>query len=277
MPELPEVESIVRELNQADLIGGRWSGARIYWPRTVAAPDAPDLAAAVPGLGIERIARRGKFIVFELTQARRLLIHLRMSGRLSLDKGWPQCHAHARLALRLEDGRVLVFLDPRKFGRVWLLAHGEPSPLDALGVEPLSPALSVPFLTRRLAGRTAAIKTLLLNQTLIAGVGNIYADEALWEARIHPLAPGAALRPDAMRRLRRALRRVLRRALRADGTSLGTGKGNFYGLNGRPGRNQTNLKVYRRTRLPCPACARPIERIVVAQRSTHFCPHCQKR
>jgi len=277
MPELPEVETIVRDLNAADLIGRRIVGALVLWSRTLAAPAPADFAAAVQGRTILAVARRGKYIVLRLDDAWTLLMHLRMTGRLAVEREPPQEDRHTRLALCMDDGRWLSLRDPRKFGRVWLLPAHAPSPLDALGVEPLSRAFSAALLTRLLGGRTAVIKSLLLDQRLIAGVGNIYADEALWLARIHPRRPGASLSGAEVERLRRAIRRVLRQSLRSGGTSLGAGKGNFYGLRGQPGRHLERLKVYRRAQQPCTVCGATIQRIVVAQRGTHFCPRCQTR
>lgn len=282
MPELPEVETIVRDLNEADLIGQTIAETRVLWAKTLAFPDLRTFAAKLKGRVIETMARRGKYIVFSLSGGYTVLIHLRMTGRLSLDRDWPRADAHARMAWRVRrkknpaESLVLCFRDPRKFGRVWLLDSGEPSPLDKLGVEPLSAALTVSCLSRALGARGAAVKTLLLDQTIIAGLGNIYVDEALWHAGLHPLRPGRSLKPDDIRRLRNAIRHVLQRALRAGGTSLGTGRGNFYGLRGQPGRHLARLKVYRRTSQPCPRCATPVERIVVAQRGTHLCPRCQE-
>ena len=275
MPELPEVETVVRDLRAATLAGTRITDARVCWTRSIAAPAPDRFPAVIRGLNILGLSRRGKFIRIELAHGYVLLVHLRMTGRLYLathdDLAPPP--PHARVLLWLDDGRALVFSDPRKFGRLWLTTTPA-SVLGDLGPEPL--AISSAAFTARLAARSRALKPLLLDQSFLAGIGNIYADEALWTARLHPLRRSDSLSPAAARTLLRAIQTVLRRGIRNLGTSLGSGKTNFRLPRGESGRNREHLRAYGQTGRPCPRCRHPIVRIVVAQRTTHICPACQR-
>jgi formamidopyrimidine-DNA glycosylase len=210
-----------------------------------------------------------------MTDGYTMLLHLRMSGRLHLVSSDVPRIKHEHVILSFADGRQLRFHDTRKFGRLSLLK--DPAPiLDPLGPEPLATGFTVNVLGRILKGRRRLLKPLLLDQTMIAGLGNIYVDEALWEARLHPLRLASSLSKPEIKALRLAIPRVLKRGLKNLGTSLGTGKANFYSVASRRGRNTDKLNVFRRTDLPCPNCATKIERIIVGQRSTHICPDCQK-
>jgi formamidopyrimidine-DNA glycosylase len=179
------------------------------------------------------------------------------------------------VVLTFDDGRELRYRDTRKFGR-WRLVRDPAQHLAHLGPEPLSPAFSAARLREALHGRKGMLKPLLLNQSVVAGLGNIYVDEALWDAALHPRQPADTLGADDVRRLHAAIRRVLRRGVRAGGTTLGRGKTNFRGLGERRGRNQRALRVFRRTGQDCPRCGATIERMLVGQRSTHLCPRCQR-
>ncbi len=273
MPELPEVETVVRDLAAAGLAGCRICSVAALWPKTLQPPHGIGWQA-VEGCRIEAVSRRGKYIVLELSGGLQLLIHLRMSGRLGIAPHAAADEPYLRVRLLLEDGRELRFYDPRKFGR-WQLVSGAESPLLNLGPEPLTPAFTAAALRRALRGRKGALKPLLLNQSGVAGLGNIYVDEALWAAGLHPLRPADSLKDAEINELRKAIRKVLRRAIGAGGTSLGSGRTNFYGLEGRPGRNLPRLKAYGRKGLPCERCGGILQRTVVAQRGTHFCPECQ--
>ena len=275
MPELPEVQTIVNDLNSADLIGISISSARVYWPRTIAAPAAESFCRKIKGCKFAAIRRRGKYLVFDITDGYTMLLHLRMSGRLQLVSADTPRNKHEHVILGFTDGRQLRFHDPRKFGRLSLLK--DPSPiLGRLGPEPLAPGFTVKILGNLLKGRRRLLKPLLLDQTFVAGLGNIYVDEALWEARLHPLRLASTLSKPEVKALRQAIPRVLKRGLKNLGTSLGTGETNFYSVASRPGRNKDQLNVFRRTDLPCPRCRATIERIIVGQRSTHICSTCQK-
>lgn len=275
MPELPEVETVVRDLRAAGLVGRHISRARVYWPRTVSGTSPAAFTRQVTGRTITGLGRRGKFIVVRLSGPRDLLIHLRMTGQMALPQPGTPRGRHEHVVFLLDDGRELRFRDTRKFGR-WMLIENVSTVLDRLGPEPLDPGFSGRDFARRLAARRAMLKPLLLNQAFVAGLGNIYVDEALWEARLHPRRNSATLTPRQRQQLYRAIRRVLRRGIAAMGTTLGSGAANFYSVSGRRGRNQDKLRVFRRTGQACPRCRGPIERIIVGQRSTHICAACQE-
>lgn len=275
MPELPEVETIARALREggrgaAAILGTRLVEARVLWPRTVAVPTPTAFVLQVRGARIDAVDRRGKYLHWCLQgtdgATRHLVLHLRMSGDvIVLPPGapWPD---HPRLVFHLDDGRQVVFNDPRKFGRVWLL--DDPAPLFApLGPEPLDPALTPAAFHARLQGRRARLKPLLLDQRFLAGVGNIYADEALHLAGLHPLTPAHTLTSEQAARLLQALRTVLREGIARNGTSIDW----MY----RGGHYQQQLRVYGRAGQPCRVCGTPIVRLRVTQRSAHFCPYCQ--
>ena len=275
MPELPEVQTLVNDLNAADLIGIPVTGARVYWPRSIAVPSPETFCRKIKNRQFSAISRRGKYLVFGVTDEYTMLLHLRMSGRLHLVAADTPRIKHEHVVLSFADGRQLRFHDTRKFGRLSLLE--DPAPiLDRLGPEPLAPEFTVEVLSMILKGRRRLLKPLLLDQTIIAGLGNIYVDEALWESRLHPLRLASTLTKPEIRALRLAIPRVLKRGLKNLGTSLGTGKANFYSVARRRGRNKDQLRVFRRTDLPCPSCKTKIKRIIVGQRSTHICPKCQK-
>jgi formamidopyrimidine-DNA glycosylase len=274
MPELPEVQTVVDDLKQAGLIGRTIAACRISWPKTAAGMPAADFCCLIAGRCLSAICRRGKFIRVDLAGGGALLIHLRMTGRLLLTGAKTPVGRHEHVRFLLDDGRELRFHDPRKFGRIWLTEDPQ-SMLGSLGPEPLAEDFTARDLAERLAGRRRALKPLLLDQKVLAGLGNIYVDEALWEARLHPLRPAADLSADEIRALHRAVRRVLRRGLANGGTSLGHGQGNFSATSRGAGTNRNALKVFRRTDQGCPRCGETIRRLVVGQRSTHICPRCQ--
>lgn len=274
MPELPEVQTIVDDLNAAGLIGSTISTARVYWQRTIAEPSPQEFCRRVRKRKITSISRRGKFLVFNLNGNESVLLHLRMSGRLNLVSKSLKRSKHEHVIINFTNGLQLRFHDTRKFGRLYLVM--DPTPiLGRLGPEPLSSEFTARHLAESLKSRNRMMKPLLLDQSFIAGLGNIYVDEALWDAKIHPCRISAAVTADEARALHRAIRRVLKRGLKNLGTSLGTGKTNFYSVAKHQGRNRDELKVFRRTGLPCPRCKTTVDRITVGQRSTHICPKCQ--
>lgn len=275
MPELPEVETIARDLIAAGMVGRVLACGRVYWNRSIAEPSPAAFCRRVDGKTIAAVRRRGKYLVFDFADGEGLLVHLRMSGRLHLVPAEQERLPHEHVVLAFADGSELRLHDTRKFGRVYLLRDVE-RVLGRLGPEPLDPAFTPQRFASMLHSRNRHIKPLLLDQTFVAGLGNIYTDEALWEARIHPLRPSGSITSIQAADLHRAIRMVLNRGLKNLGTSLGAGKANFYSVGRRRGRNVDRLKVFRRTGSPCPRCATAIERIIVGQRSTHVCPRCQK-
>jgi len=275
MPELPEVQTIVNDLNAAELVESTITGAEVSWPRSIAEPSAKLFCSQVKGKKISAIWRRGKFLVFDFDKGGNLLMHLRMSGRVHLVSEDADRLKHEHVILKIDDGRQLRFHDTRKFGRMYLVKTPEKI-LGKLGPEPLPPAFKLKSFAEKLKVRKRLLKPLLLDQSFIAGLGNIYADEALWEAKIHPCRIASTLTDAEIKALHRTIPRVLKRGLKNLGTSLGTGKANFFSVARRKGRNRDELKVFRRTGLPCPRCKATIERIIVGQRSTHICQECQK-
>jgi formamidopyrimidine-DNA glycosylase len=275
MPELPEVQTIVNDLIAADLIGIPISRARVYWPGTIAEPAAKLFCQQIRDRHFTAIGRRGKFLVFDLSHDGFMLLHLRMSGRLHLVPADAPRIKHEHVVLCFNDGRQLRFHDTRKFGRIHLVEDPHKI-LNRLGPEPLDKSFTVKLLAGQLKRHRRLLKPLLLDQAFIAGLGNIYVDEALWDAGLHPNRIAASLSLLEIKALHRAIQRVLNRGLKNLGTSLGTGETNFYSVARHRGRNKDELKVFRRTDLPCPRCKSPIERIIVGQRSTHICPKCQK-
>lgn len=283
MPELPEVETIARSLNHAadrvfnhpgsqnyrsGVIGSTIRSCDIQWERTIAKPDAKSFCAQVAGQSIHEVVRRGKFIQFKLNDGF-MICHLRMSGDIRVEPDRPDSiQKHDRIVLHFKDGSRLVFNDPRKFGRFWLVDDPQ-TVFDALGPEPFSSELTPPRLLEMLHRRKRSIKTLLMDQTFLAGLGNIYTDEALHLARIHPLQRSDTLSMEDADQLLKSIREVLRDGIRRNGASIDW----VY----RGGDFQNHFKVYQRTGKPCLTCGFPIERIVHGQRGTHFCPNCQKK
>lgn len=270
MPELPEVETVVQGLLRANLIGLQVSCVEISWPKLVEEGDA----ALLLGTTLERIYRRGKYIILEFSKKCFLLIHLRMTGKIHLVKPSDPLQAHEKGRIHFAD-LVLCYTDVRTFGR-WYQMHDVQAFLAHLGPDPFDETFNGQLFVKALLASNRGLKALLLDQSFIAGVGNIYADEALFLARLHPLRKANSLTKKEASALFQAIRHVLEQGIVHGGSSLGQGKGNFKGLYGSFGKNQERFKVYQRQGLPCPNCANPIEKITVNQRSTHFCPSCQK-
>ncbi len=272
MPELPEVETVVRGLRQ-HVVGRTIIAVHIGWDKTVQSPAPAHFIAGMVGRTIIAAARRGKYILLELDNGTHLSIHLRMTGRLLIEYGGVPIGKHTRLIWGMDDGHALHFVDPRKFGRVALLAASDLDALHAkLGPEPLA-GLTPAILAERLRPRRIPIKQALLDQAVIAGIGNIYADEALFHAGIHPQRPASSLSGDEVGRLSAGIRHVLSTAVTRHGTTLQDEQ--FKGLEGRMGENQGYLAVFRRTGQECPRCRHPVQRIRLGGRGTHFCANCQ--
>jgi len=281
MPELPEVETVVRDLRPR-IVGAQIRAARTSWSRTLRTHDAEAFDAAVRGRRIEAVGRRAKLLVVELSGDVALTIHLKMTGQLFVVPAATAMDPYVRLVLAFEDGRELRFRDIRKFGRVGFYARhagtgelvnepGGSAVFAGHGPEPLDDAFTVAVFRRHLRSRKGRLKSLLLDQSFIAGIGNIYADEALWAARLHPLRSASSLRPEDERRLYLAIRSILHEAIERRGSSI-----DDYTAPDGDGEMQERLQVYQRTGEPCPRCGRPIRRIVIGTRATHFCSWCQR-
>ena len=266
MPELPEVETITRSLQPA-LTGETITNAQILWARTLAAPDLESFQSRLPGQTIQRLGRRGKHILIHLDHDT-LIIHLRMSGDLRVEDASLPLQTHDRAVFTFASGQRLVFINPRKFGRVWLVEEVE-QVLGKLGPEPLDETFTAKDLHARLQAHKRQLKPLLMDQHFLAGLGNIYTDEALHQARLHPLRSSHTLTCDDAERLLMAIRNVLQEGIRRNGASIDW----VY----RGGSFQNDFLVYQRTGEACSTCGAAIERIVVGQRGTHYCPVCQKR
>ncbi len=273
MPELPEVETVVRGL------AGVLPGRRILSVRlgkTDFIDDPPALEQLIPGSRILGVHRHGKFLVVELETGKQsesrlfLLIHLGMTGQLTTRRPEEPIAPHTHAFFALDDGRELRYTDIRRFGRVLLVREPQRERvLGQLGVDPLEAAQA--GFCARLAGRRARIKALLLDQHVFRGMGNIYTDESLWRARIHPARLAASLTKEELVRLHRAVRHVLAEAIRLRGSSVS----DYVDSNGSPGEYQRRHRVYQREGKGCVRCGAKIRRVIVAGRSSYFCPRCQ--
>jgi formamidopyrimidine-DNA glycosylase len=274
MPELPEVQTVVDEL-QGRLTGRRFvAGAEFLWPRTAGYPDAIALADQLAGRTVTGVRRRAKYIIVDLDNGELLVAHLRMTGNLHFAAAADPPHKYLRARLPLDDGQELRFADMRKFGRLYLGTPDElaaVTPLARLGPEPLEDDFTVDLLQQRLARRRGPLKSALLDQKVLAGLGNIYADEALFRAGIDPRRRADSLSGAELEALRAAIVATLHQALGSGGTSFR----DYLSSSGRRGENGENLQVFRRHGEACLRCDQPLQRIVVGGRGTHFCPNCQ--
>jgi formamidopyrimidine-DNA glycosylase len=269
VPELPEVETIRRRLHP-DLVGRTVRDLCVFDP-TVSLQSEAELRRALVGRAVVGTTRRGKWLIVDLDEVL-MIVHLRMTGRLVWLPGDEERGRRPRFTVELDDGRTLHFFDVRRFGRLWAIPVAQATEFFAgLGAEPLEAGFSVAHLRELLAGRRAPLKSFLTDQRRLAGVGNIYADEALFRARLHPLRPAGSVGPREARRLHAAIVETLRLGIDHEGSSIES----FVDPAGSRGRFQEILNAYQRTGEPCRVCGTPIHRIVVGGRSTHFCPHCQ--
>jgi formamidopyrimidine-DNA glycosylase len=273
VPELPEVETVRRRLEPV-LVGRRFDDVEIVDARLTRPDDPVEVAAELIGERVAAVERRGKYLIVRFESGRVLLIHLRMTGNVLHTAREPQEHPHRRAVVRLDDASVVAYRDVRRFGTWTLLEPDEVTPyLDArLGAEPLGRTFTTKVLTARLADRKAPIKAALLDQRTLAGLGNIYVDEALWRARIHPLRPAGELEPGELRELRSAIAKALESGIARQGATLR----DYRQPDGSRGRMQERFKVYGRAGLPCARCGTPIDKIRVAGRGTWYCPSCQR-
>jgi formamidopyrimidine-DNA glycosylase len=270
MPELPEIETLATTLrdgteDQPPIVGRQVLGTQLLWERTLADPKPAEFQSRIIGQTITGTGRRGKYLMIPLT-VDTLLIHLRMSGDLLVESVTQPSAPHHRLMIELDGGLRLAFNDSRKFGRVWLTSNPD-TVLGKLGPEPLDLAFTAGVLYQRLQTRRRQLKPLLLDQSFLAGMGNIYTDEALHMARLHPLTLANTLTVEQAERLWSSIRQVLSDGIRNNGASIDW----VY----RGGSYQHHFRVYQRAGEACQECGSLVERIVVGQRGTHLCPTCQ--
>jgi formamidopyrimidine-DNA glycosylase len=271
MPELPEVETVVRGL-RAPLTGRTITKVAIHWSGSIGAPDPDTFVEQLTGRMVTDIDRRGKWVLIKLSGGHTLLAHLRMTGQLVLELAECPHDEYTRVILYLDNGQRLRFSDMRKFGRL-ILTPDVGEVLGDLGPEPLAEDFTVEQFKRMLAQRRGQIKSLLLNQRFLVGLGNIYVNEALWRAGVHPLRSANSLSSTEVEALYRALRSVLRAAIVEGGTTLDNG--NFRQVDGSSGDFASQLEVYGRECEPCLRCGASVKRIKVGQRSAFLCPCCQ--
>jgi len=269
MPELPEVETIKNEL-LPHIIGCCVTGITLFWEGIVRQPSVEEFCSRLTGQRIIDIARRGKYLIISLSSGDLLIIHLKMSGSLLLKPISAEPDKFIRAILHLDKGTALHFRDPRKFGVMWL-AEEQNAVVGKLGPEPLEDSFTPQLLTQRLANRTAPIKALLCDQNLIAGIGNMYADEALFAARIHPLRSGRNLSSEEVERLHQSIQQVLRSAIGNKGASVDT----YFRPSGERGTAHFQFQVAHRRGQTCPICGTPLARIPIRNRGSYFCPKCQ--
>lgn len=274
MPELPEVESVKIGLNQ--LVSGKTiEEVQVFWPSIVESPEVEKFCCQLVGETIEFISRRGKFLIFHLTHLE-LISHLRMEGKYEFYTSAPENRSkHAHVRFLFTDGTLLEYQDVRKFGRMALVEKNQAvhyRGIVKLGPEPIPDKFLLSSFRKSLKKHHKAIKPLLLDQTLVTGLGNIYVDEALYQAKIHPEQSADSLTDTEVEKLHDAIIGVLARAVEAGGTTVRTYKNAL----GEAGKFQVQLKVYGQTGQPCDRCGTPIQKIKVSQRGTHFCPNCQQ-
>jgi formamidopyrimidine-DNA glycosylase len=268
MPELPEVETIKRDL-ETKIVGLCFTGVTLHWPRMLQNLTPEAFRRRLLSHRIEGITRRGKYLVFRLSNGETLILHLRMSGSLRLDN---DCYSdpYIRAVFDFDNGAKLYFRDPRKFGMIWLVENEE-QVVGKLGPEPLDPAFTTKKLQSILSTHTAPIKAVLCDQTVIAGVGNMYADEALFDASIHPERKANSLSRDEIKQLRRAIVAVLTKAIESGGASIS----DYRRPDGKSGEAQFVFKAAHQLGKKCDRCSTPIERIPIRKRGSYFCPKCQ--
>ena len=269
MPELPEVETIKNELSP-HIIGQRFAGIIVNDAKAVVKPDIKEFRRQLIGQKVKDIARRGKYLVFKLSGGRALIIHLRMTGSLFLDQA--EAVIKARVIFEFDNGRHLAFVDRRRLGATWLVEDVE-SVFCKMGIEPLFAEFTVNTLVKLLKGRAAPIKAILLDQNIIAGIGNMYADEALFAARIHPAIPAGKLSSLEVKRLYKGIVDVLTTALASKGASVST----YFRPGGEKGTAHLEFKVAHRRGDACCVCGDNIQRLAIRGRGSYFCPSCQKK
>ncbi|MEW6723477.1 MAG: bifunctional DNA-formamidopyrimidine glycosylase/DNA-(apurinic or apyrimidinic site) lyase [Bacillota bacterium] len=274
MPELPEVETVRRSLLD-ELVGRTITRVELANPKFARYPDPAELEAALPGQTITGLSRRGKYLIIQLGDELDLVIHLKMAGRLLISDPAAERVRHTHIILGLDNGHELRYVDLRHFGGFYLVARGDYRVLKGLyglGPEPLRPGFTASYLKQCFASRKSKIKNLLLDQSVIAGLGNIYADEALYRSGISPLREAGSLGDREIERLHRVIEEVIAEAIEHRGTTFAT----YVDGQGRRGRFAERLQAYGRQGEPCLACGRPLVRVKIGGRSAHYCPDCQR-
>jgi len=270
VPELPEVETIKNEL-LPHIVGRRVTGVTLFWEGLVRQPSVKELCSRLIGQRLTALARRGKYLLFSLTSGEVLIIHLKMTGSLLVGQDSSEPPKYTRAIIHLDKDINIFFRDPRKFGVMWLVKDAD-SVVGKLGPEPLEAGFTPQLLAHRLTNRTAPIKALLCAQSFIAGIGNMYADEALFAAGVHPLRRGGSLSSEEVGHLHQTIQRVLWSAIGNKGASVE----NYFRPDGTLGTAHFQFQVAHRLGGElCPVCGTPIERIVVRNRGSYFCPKCQ--
>ncbi len=270
MPELPEVETIARQLRARGVEGREILRVKVNWAPMVEPSSAAAFSTQVHGTTIDQISRVGKWMMFSLSSGQTIMIHLRMAGSFSMEAG-----QYDRLVLTLSDELSLYYRDTRKFGR-WKLVDDPQVILDKLGPDALTRQFSPTYFREAMRKRHRMIKPLILDQSIVAGLGNIYADEALWEAKVHPERRSDSLDEAERSTLFKAIKHVLSLGVKNRGTSLGDGKTNYRDVDGASGGHREEVKAYGRSGKPCERCGISLEKMVVAQRGSTFCPVCQR-
>ncbi|MDD4923584.1 MAG: DNA-formamidopyrimidine glycosylase [Dehalococcoidales bacterium] len=268
MPELPEVETIKNDL-EPHVTGRKIKSVTLLWERTLQQPSKEEFERIIKNQKITGMDRRGKYLIFNLESGYKLIMHMRMSGSLMLGHDNPP--PHTRTVIHLDNDTEIYFNDPRKFGKIQLVKDCQ-CVLGKLGVEPLSDEFTILALTEILSKRKSPVKSVLLDQCLIAGIGNMYADEALFASKIHPTRHTDSLTGEEIEALHRAIQDVLRLGIKNKGASVT----NYFRPDGETGTAHKQFKVAHCKDKPCPVCRTPLERIRVHQRGTYFCPNCQK-
>jgi formamidopyrimidine-DNA glycosylase len=274
MPELPEVET-VRQTLQTKLTGLKFCGAHVYLPKIIKAPDPEQFVKGIEGKKIIKLTRRGKYLILNLSDRYHLVVHLRMTGSLVYCENGTPPAKHTHVVFDLSNGAQLHFSDVRQFGQLWLVTGTSLDSLTGLknlGVEPLEPEFTRDYLKKELRRRHTRIKPLLLDQTFLAGLGNIYTDEALHRAKINPERLAKTLTPREIASLYRAIKEVLQEGIECRGTTVR----DYVDGEGRSGSYQDQLQVYRREGKPCSQCGEIIVKKKVCGRSSYYCPACQK-
>jgi len=266
MPELPEVETIRNELSPY-VIGRTVSGLSFSWEGIVRQSSLEEFSTRLIGQKITGLGRRGKYLIFSLSGGQALIIHLKMTGSL----WFKDPEKFVRAIIHLDDGGNIYFRDPRKFGIMWLVDDKD-SVGSKLGPEALGKGFTAKVFAEKLKKRTAPIKALLFDQGLVAGIGNMYADEALFASKIHPMRAGGSLTEKEVGRLHKAIRQVLRAGIKEKGASTDT----YFRPSGEKGSAHYQFRVAHRRGENCPLCGTPLERIPVRNRGSYFCPKCQR-